>query len=150
MSSFFSRIQNAWKLYQQVDMEQLNKLSSKLDLPALLKTVGTMDDHQLQGVVKMLSVNKKGVKQPIIEGDFYHLSETLSEEERSMQLRVRNFMENEIKPIINEHWLAGTFPYDVIPKLAALNCCGITYNGYGCAGKSFLMEGILAMEMARI
>ncbi len=150
MTTLFSKIRSAWKLYQQIDMEQLTKLSSKVDLPAVLKTVGKMDEQQLAGVMKMLSGGAKEKKQPPIEGDFYQLSETLTDDERAMQLRVRVFMEKEIKPVVNEHWLAGTFPYDVIPKIASLDCCGITYKGYGCAGKSFLMEGILAMEMARV
>ena len=150
MASLFSKIKNAWNLYQQIDMEQLSKISSKVDLPAILKTVGKMDEQQLTGMMKMLSADGKEKKRPVIEGDFYHLSETLSDDERAMQLNVRAFMEKEIKPIVNEHWLAGTFPYDVIPRLASLNSCGITYKGYGCAGKSFLMEGILAMEMARV
>lgn len=150
MTGFFSKLKNAWNLYQQIDMEQLSKLSTKVDLPTVLKNVGKMDDQQLAGVMKMLGGDHKEKKQPPIDGDFYQLSETLSDEERAMQLTVRSFMETEIKPIINEHWLAGTFPYDIIPKLATLNSCGITYKGYGCAGKSFLMEGILAMEMARV
>ena len=150
MASIFSKIKKAWDLYQQIDMEQLAKISSKVDLPAVLKTVGKMDEEQLVGMMKLLSADEKGKKQPVIEGDFYQLSETLSNEEREMQLRVRVFMEEEIQPIVNEHWLAGTFPYDIIPRLATLNSCGITYKGYGCAGKSFLMEGILAMEMARV
>jgi glutaryl-CoA dehydrogenase len=150
MTSFLSKIKNAWSLYQQIDMEQLSKLSSKIDLPAILKSVGKMDDQQLAGMMKMFSADHKEKMQPPIEGDFYHLAETLTGEERTLQLHVRAFMEEEIKPIVNEHWLAGTFPYEIIPHLAILNSCGITYKGYGCAGKSFLMEGILAMEMARV
>jgi len=150
MAGIFSKLKNAWNLYQQIDMEQLSKLSTKVDLPTVLKNVGKMDDQQLAGVMKMLGGDTKERKQPPIDGDFYQLSETLSEEERRMQIQVRSFMETEIKPIVNEHWLAGTFPYGVTTKLATLNSCGITYKGYGCAGKSFLMEGILAMEMARV
>ena len=150
MASIFSKLKNAWNLYQQIDMEQLSKLSSRIDLSAVLKTVGKMDERQLTGLMKMLSTDGASKKIPEIEGDFYHLSETLNEEDRALQLHVREFMEKEIAPVVNEHWLAGTFPYDLIPRLAALNICGITYKGYGCAGKTFLMEGILAMEMARV
>ena len=59
-------------------------------------------------------------------------------------------MEQEIKPIANAYWLKAEFPMDIIPKLAALNICGVTYEGYGCLGRSSLLEGILAMEMARV
>jgi glutaryl-CoA dehydrogenase len=34
--------------------------------------------------------------------------------------------------------------------MARLNVCGLTYKGYSCPGKSSLLEGFLAMEMARV
>jgi glutaryl-CoA dehydrogenase len=61
---------------------------------------------------------------------------------------VRTFLESEIKPIVNRYWLKGEFPHEIIPRLASLNICGVTYEGYGCPHLPFLMEGILAMEMA--
>jgi len=85
---------------------------------------------------------------PPIDGDFYHLGHTLDERERGLQLKVRHFMETEIKPIVNRYWLKGEFPFEIIPKLAELNICGVTYEGYGCPHLPFLMEGVLAMEMA--
>src|SRR5690606_13694491 len=48
------------------------------------------------------------------------------------------------------YWLRDEFPFEIIPKLAELDICGLTYDGYGCAGKSSLMEGIIAMEIARV
>ena len=59
-------------------------------------------------------------------------------------------METEIKPIVDRYWMDGEFPFEIIPKVAALNICGATYTGYGCPGLSYMMEGILAMELARV
>ena len=87
---------------------------------------------------------------PPIEGDFYHLGHQLTDSQRALQLKVRNFMEQEVKPIVNRYWLKGEFPYEIIPRLAELNICGVTYEGYGCPHLPFLMEGIVAMEMARV
>lgn len=87
---------------------------------------------------------------PAIEGDFYHLSHLLTDSQRALQLKVREFMESEIKPIVNRYWLKGEFPHEIIPRLASLNICGVTYKGYGCPALPFLVEGILAMEMARV
>src|SRR6202012_4500203 len=86
---------------------------------------------------------------PSIDADFYHLDQLLTPEQRELQLKVRQFMEAEIKPLINRYWLKGEFPHEIIPRLAALNICGVTYEGYGCPHLPFLMEGILASEMAR-
>ena len=74
----------------------------------------------------------------------------MTESQRALQLKVRAFMEQEIKPIVNRYWLKGEFPHEIIPRLAALDICGVTYEGYGCPHLPFLMEGILAMEMARV
>ena len=59
-------------------------------------------------------------------------------------------MQKEIKPIVNSFWLKDEFPHQIIPELAKLNICGLTYEGYGCPGKSSLLEGFVAMEMARV
>jgi hypothetical protein len=41
---------------------------------------------------------------PHVNGDFYHISESLSEEDQALLLRVRAFMEPEVTPIINQYW----------------------------------------------
>lgn len=148
--SFFKKIKQAYHLYKEVDLEALGKLSQKVDLPEVMKAVGQMDEKQLKGLMKMISHNGKHKPLPPIDADFYHLSQTLTDDERALQLKVRAFMETEVKPLINDYWLRAEFPHELIPKLAALNICGVTYKGYGCPGLSNVMEGALAMEMARV
>src|ERR1700761_3394996 len=87
---------------------------------------------------------------PPIEADFYHLDLLLTPSQRELQLKVRRLMETEIKPLINRYWLKGEFPFEIIPRLASLNICGVTYEGYGCPHLPFLMEGVLTMEIARV
>jgi len=148
--SLFSNIKNAYRLFKQVDMQQLNKLSEKIDLAEVMKNVSKLDDKQLAGLTKMLSGGHKKKELPPIDGDFYNISHTLTADERALQLSVRAFMEKEIKPIVNDYWRRADFPHHIIPKLAELNMCGITYSGYSNPIRSCLMEGILAMEMARV
>ncbi len=45
-------------------------------------------------------------------------------------------MQKQVKPIVNNYWLKDEFPFQIIPELAKLNICGLTYKGYGCPGKS--------------
>jgi len=59
-------------------------------------------------------------------------------------------MDREIKPIANYYWNRAEFPMEIIPKMAELDIAGLTYQGYGCPGHSFLLEGFIAMEMARV
>lgn len=151
MSGTFSKIKNAYRLFKSIDFDKLNKLSRKVDLQQVMEGFSRLDDNQLKGLMKMMnSGGGKKKELPEINGDFYELHLRLSEEDRAIQLKVREFMEREIQPIVNNYWLHDEFPFEVIPKFAELNLCGVTYKGYGCPGKSFLMEGIIAMEMARV
>jgi len=150
MATTFSKIKNALKLLRQIDFDQLNKLSEKVDLPKALAGFSNLNDSQLSGLMKMLHSDKEKRELPAINGDFYEVHLRLTEAERAIQLKVRNFMESEIKPLVNKYWLSDEFPFEILPKFAELNLCGVTYEGYGCPNLSFLMEGIIAMEMARI
>lgn len=151
--SIFKKIKQTISLMQDIDLDALGKLSQKVDLPEIMKTVGELDDRQLAGLMKMLKHKggKKGQhKLPPIDGDFYDLALKLTPEQRELQIKVRNFMEDEIKPIANEYWNKAEFPFQIIPKMAELNICGIAYEGVGAQNHPFLMEGIIAMELARV
>lgn len=146
----FSKIKKAYQLFKSIDFVQLDRLSRKVDLPKVMDSFSKLDDKQLSGLMKMLDGDKPKRDLPPINGDFYKLHMRLSDEDRALQLKVRDFMEREIRPLVNHYWLRDEFPFEIIPKLAKLNICGLTYEGYGCAGKSSLMEGIIAMEIARV
>jgi len=150
--SVFSKIKQTFSVLKSVDIQAIAKLSEKVDLSEVMKTVGSLDDRQLAGLMRMLKTKaRKGQhKLPPIDGDFYDLSLKLTPHQRDIQLKVRQFMEKEIKPIANDFWNRAEFPHHIIPKIAELNICGIAYHGYGCPGETFLMEGIMAMELARV
>lgn len=150
MANVFSKVKQLLKLYNSIDMDQLNRLSSKVDLGQAMNNLGKLDDAQLAGLMKMLGGPHKKRPRPRVDGDFYDVGHTLTAEERALQLRVRDFMEREVKPLVNDYWLRAEFPFEVVPKLAELGICGATYTGYGMPGLSHVMEGILAMEMARV
>lgn len=148
----FSKIKSAIHLLKTLDLQALGRLSEKVDLSKVMDTVSKMDDAKLAGLMKMLEsgAGHKHKELPAIDGDFYDLSHALTEEDRALQLKVRAFMEQEIQPIVNDYWLRAEFPFEIIEKFAELNICGVTYEGYGCPNRSFLMEGIIAMELARV
>ncbi|ACU60790.1 acyl-CoA dehydrogenase family protein [Chitinophaga pinensis] len=152
MAVKLSTIRQAFHLLKNIDFEQLGRLSEKIDLPKVMATVGKMNDQQLSGLMRMLqsSGGERKKELPPVNGDFYDLSGMLSPEDRALQLKVREFMESEVQPIVNEHWVKSDFPFQLLPKLAALDICGSTYEGYGGIQSSFLMEGIITMEIARV
>jgi alkylation response protein AidB-like acyl-CoA dehydrogenase len=83
------------------------------------------------------------------DADFYALEDLLHDDDRALLHRVRAFMEKEVQPIINRYWTRAKFPDEILPGLAELGIAGLPYHGYGCAGRSPLADGMVAMELAR-
>src|SRR5215211_6421855 len=83
------------------------------------------------------------------DADFYALELLLDDQDRTLLHRVRAFMAKEVQPIINHYWTRARFPHELLPGLAELHIAGLPYAGYGCPGKSPLLDGMVAMELAR-
>src|ERR1043165_3303371 len=81
--------------------------------------------------------------------DFYLLDERLTDEERAIRDRLREFCDREVVPIINGYWERAEFPFELVPKIAALQMAGGTIEGYGCPGMSATAAGLVSMEWAR-
>src|SRR5262249_30878585 len=81
--------------------------------------------------------------------DYYRMDEMLTPEERSIRDKVRAFCDREVVPVINDYWERAEFPFELIPKIAALNIAGGTIQGYGCPGMSTIASGLVALELAR-
>ena len=83
------------------------------------------------------------------DADFYALELLLDDRDRALLQRVRGFMEKEVQPIINRYWTRAKFPHELVPGLAELGIAGLPYAGYGCPSRSRLLDGMVAMELAR-
>ncbi len=94
--------------------------------------------------------NASATALPAVDGDFYQIAGLLSKEEQLLLGRVRAFMEEQVAPIINHYWVRAAFPFDILPDFRALGIAGTPYHGYGCPGKSTLLDGFVTMELARV
>ena len=81
--------------------------------------------------------------------DFYALESLLDDDEQDFLHRVRDFMKSEVEPSVNQHWQRGSFPFEIVPGFRQLGLAGLPYQGFGCPGRSFLLDGMVAMELAR-
>ena len=88
-------------------------------------------------------------EQPPASTDFYRIDDLLTDAEREVRDRVRAFCDKEVTPIINDYWERAEFPFELVPKLAALNLAGGTIEGYGCPGLSTVAAGLVGMELGR-
>jgi glutaryl-CoA dehydrogenase len=93
---------------------------------------------------------KPAYSPPPIDGDFYRIANVLDESGRALIKRVRAFTEGVVAPIVEEYWARDEFPFEIIPRMAEVGIAGVGYEGYGAAGGSWLLNGFVAMELARI
>ena len=66
--------------------------------------------------------------------DFYQIDDLLSDEERLIRQTVREFVDEEVVPVIRDNYRDGTFPTQLIAKIGKLGLLGSNLQGYGCAG----------------
>jgi glutaryl-CoA dehydrogenase len=82
--------------------------------------------------------------------DFLRLDELLSDEERLARDTVRDFVEREFLPRVQEHVRRdGSFPMELVPQLAGLGLFGANLHGYGCAGMNNVAYGLVMQELER-
>ena len=81
--------------------------------------------------------------------DFLELDSILSEDEKVVRASVRKWVEENIKPIIEKHAQAGTFPKEIIPEIGKLGYLGANLTGYGCAELSNVEYGLIMQELER-
>jgi len=82
--------------------------------------------------------------------DFFRIDELYSSEELMVRQTVREFVDDEVMPIIEKHYLDGTFPMDMVQKLGDLGMFGIkTDEKYGGAGANYTTYGLAMQELER-
>ncbi|NJK78685.1 MAG: acyl-CoA dehydrogenase [Chloroflexaceae bacterium] len=81
--------------------------------------------------------------------DLYLMDALLTDDERAVRDRVREFCERAVLPVINGYWERAEFPFPLLAPLAELNITGGTIAGYGCPGLSHVAAGLVSMELAR-
>ena len=87
---------------------------------------------------------------PSAPGDFYDIASLLNEDDSQIVGRVRAFMEEAVAPVINQYWARAEFPFELIPQIASLGIAGLSYTGYGWPARSPMLDGFIAMELARV
>ena len=82
--------------------------------------------------------------------DYFDIESLLSEEETLVRDTVREFTDDHILPIIEKHNRAGSFPIELVPKMADLGMFGSTLPAkYGCAEMNNVAYGLVMQELER-
>jgi glutaryl-CoA dehydrogenase len=81
--------------------------------------------------------------------DFLGFDNLLSDDERMARDTARQFIEDNLIPIIEECNREGRFPRELVPQMGQLGFFGANLHGYGCAGMSNVEYGLVMQEFER-
>jgi glutaryl-CoA dehydrogenase len=81
--------------------------------------------------------------------DFLDFDSLLNDEERLVRQTARQFVDNDVLPIIEKHNREATFPMHLVPVLGELGFFGANLEGYGCAEMSNVAYGQVMQELER-
>ncbi len=81
--------------------------------------------------------------------DFLHLDSSFSEDELLVRRTARDFVEDNLIPIIEECFRTERFPRELVPTMGELGFFGANLQGYGCAGMSNVEYGLVMQELER-
>jgi glutaryl-CoA dehydrogenase len=81
--------------------------------------------------------------------DYLDFDSLLTDEEKLARQTARQFVDEQILPIIEECNREGKFPRQLVPQLGELGFFGANLKGYGCAGMSNVEYGLVTQELER-
>src|SRR6266481_7968777 len=98
----------------------------------------------------MNTATTRRVSMPSFPGvDFLDFDSLLSDEEKLARQTARQFVDDQIMPIIEQYNREGRFPVQLVPQMAELGLFGASLKGYGCAGMSNVEYGLVTQELER-
>ena len=81
--------------------------------------------------------------------DFLKLDQLFSQEERLIKESVRSFVEDNVIPAIEDHYMEGVFPAELVRSMGRQGYLGAQLKGYGCAGLGSIAYGLMMQELER-
>src|SRR5437870_3742505 len=97
-----------------------------------------------------LHPEKKELQVPSFPGvDYIEIDSLFSEDELMVRQTVRDFVDDEVLPIIEQAHREEKFPMHLIPKMAEMGLFGATISEYGLPGLNNVAYGLIMQELER-
>ena len=78
-----------------------------------------------------------------------NLDSLLSDEETLVRESVRRFVDEQVLPVIEDHYMEGSFPSHLIEPMGKLGYFGANLEGYNCSGLNSIAYGLIMQELER-
>lgn len=85
-----------------------------------------------------------------LSSDFYSYASRLSDREREALAALREWLERDVKPIVNGYWERAEFPMEVVTPLAELGALSFAWDETRPFENSAVFRGFVALELARV
>ena len=81
--------------------------------------------------------------------DFLQMDTLLTADERLVRDSTREFIDAELKPVIEGCFREGRFPRELVRPMGGMGFFGANLQGYGCAGMNNVEYGLMTQELER-
>jgi glutaryl-CoA dehydrogenase len=81
--------------------------------------------------------------------DYFRIADQLTEQDLDIWRRARDFVDDEVLPVIGEQWEKAELPWPLLRRLGELGLVGDGIDGYGCPPMSPVAAGLVHMELNR-
>src|SRR5262245_8662666 len=81
--------------------------------------------------------------------DYFLITDQLTAAELDLWRRTRDFVDDEVLPVINGYWERAEFPWPLVERMAKVGIVGDGIDGYGCPPMSPIATGLVHMELNR-
>ncbi|RMH35838.1 MAG: acyl-CoA dehydrogenase [Gammaproteobacteria bacterium] len=82
--------------------------------------------------------------------DIFLLNDQLTEEERMIRDSAHQYAQDKLMPRILEANRKEHFDPDIMREMGEMGLLGVTIDGYGCVGASYVAYGLVAREIERV
>ena len=85
-----------------------------------------------------------------LASDFYSYESQLTDREKEALAALREWLERDVKPIVNDHWERAEFPMQVVKPLADLGALSFAWDEVKPFENSAVFRGFVSLELARV
>ncbi|WP_297081531.1 acyl-CoA dehydrogenase family protein [uncultured Demequina sp.] len=86
----------------------------------------------------------------LLDVDFYEFQHQLTDVEQAALRDIRAFLEQEVRPIADDHWERAESPRHLVPRIAELGLYGNAFPETAKFENSNMYRGWVALELARV
>jgi glutaryl-CoA dehydrogenase len=81
--------------------------------------------------------------------DYFRIADQLTEAELDIWRRARDFVDDEVLPVIGDYWEKAELPWPLLHRMGELGLVGDGIEGYGCPPMSPVAAGLVHLEVNR-